>query len=663
MTPSADYRLTRLAPAKPLHRGIDARLHALIGRAKRRSSLGRQLQAEGEKIHALAAELREKSEAHLSADLAHFRSRFQRAGSIDADFTNQALAAVAETARRKLGLAPYPVQLMAALAVQRGFLIEMATGEGKTLTVALAAALAGWAGQPCHVLTANDYLAARDAAWLAPFYAACGLASGWVGSEMKPCKRRENYARAVVYTTSKEAVADFLRDRLQLGPLAQSTRRMIRTLLRPGSDPREGLVQRGLHTAIVDEADSALIDEAVTPLIISRKQENLVLQEACARAYRIAASLESGIDYTVDEKFQDLELKPAGLARIRSGREELPGIWRGEQRALELVKQALRARELFHLGKQYVVENGEIVIVDEFTGRLMHQRTWREGLHQAVEAKEGLQVSAPAETLARLSFQRFFRFYQKLSGLSGTVSEAAPEIWHIYRLPIVRIPTHRPCMRIELPDRIFSTAAQKWDAIVEEIGRRHATRQPLLVGTRSVQASEMLGARLVAKGLAFELLNATRHREEANIIAGAGEQARITIATNMAGRGTDIKLGPLVPEIGGLHVILTERHDSRRIDRQLMGRAARQGDPGSAQAFVSLEDELPVRHAPGWLRLQVRAALAARAPGAAKLAGRLVDRAQRHAERAAFKQRRAVLEMDRWVEDSLAFAGAELPAG
>ena len=307
-----------------------------------------------------------------------------------------------------------------------------------------------------------------------------------------------------------------------------------------------------------------------------------------------------------------------------------------------------------------MVAEEKIVIVDEFTGRLMHQRTWREGLHQAVEAKEGVPVTTPAETLARLSFQKFFRFYRKLSGLSGTVWESGPEVWQIYRLPVVRIPTHRPCQRVELPDRVFATAEEKWSAIAEDIAKRHARRQPVLIGTRSVAASEQLAERLAARGLPFNLLNATRHREEAEIVARAGEPGRITVATNMAGRGTDIKLGDGVVELGGLHVLLTERHESRRIDRQLMGRAARQGDPGSAQAFTSLDDELPMRHSPGWLRERTRTALAAGWPGAKRVAVALIDSAQRHSESTAFRQRRQVLQNDVWVEESLAFAGSGL---
>jgi preprotein translocase subunit SecA len=656
MKPTADHRRTALITPRKLHRGLDASVHALIGRSARGRAESK-LHAEAAQIHALAAQFAEESEEKLRERLAEARRNFRRGDALNESTVQQALAAVAVAARRQLGLTPYIVQIMGALAVQRGCLLEMATGEGKTLTIALAAVLAGWTGQPCHILTANDYLASRDAESLGPFYQRCGLTAGCVLGEMPAPDRAANYRRDLTYTTSKEVVADFLRDRLQLGPLVHSTRRLLRVMLQPGAASEHQLVLRGLHTAIVDEADSALIDESVTPLIISREQENEPLRQACEIAHRLASGLTPGVDYQAETQRQEIFLLPAGLANLARHAAELPGMWGGAQRRAELVKQALRAREFFQLGKQYVVQEGKIVIVDEFTGRLMHQRTWQEGLHQAVEAKEGIAVTTPAATLARLSFQRFFRFYRKLSGLSGTVWEAAPEVWQMYRLPVVRIPTNRPCLRVEPADRVFATAAEKWGAIVEEIVARHALGQPLLIGTRSIAMSERLAAMLEARGLTFALLNALRHREEAAIVAEAGGRGWITIATNMAGRGTDIALGPGVPALGGLHVVLTERHESRRIDRQLMGRAARQGDPGSAQAFVSLEDELPSRHAANWLRERVRGALAAQVPGAARVAKKLIDFAQQRAERSAYGQRRAVLEMDSWVEQSLGFAG------
>jgi len=332
-------------------------------------------------------------------------------------------------------------------------------------------------------------------------------------------------------------------------------------------------------------------------------------------------------------------------------------LWRGPARLTDLIRQALTAREFFLKGKQYVVQDGKVVIVDEFTGRMMPMRRWRDGLHQMIEAKEGVEVSPRDQTLARLSFQRFFRSFRRLSGMTGTAREAADEFWHLYRLPVIVIPTNRPCIRRELPDRIFPDWSSKWSALVEEIVNLHAQGRPVLVGTRSIATSEELAEKLAARGLPFSLLNASRHREEAQIVSEAGQRGRITIATNMAGRGTDIKLGAGVATLGGLHVLATERHESHRIDRQLYGRAARQGDAGSAQAFVSMEDELVKRFVPGIARRQVESVVRhARAP-AEKLAGATFALAQFRAQRMAFRQRRSVLKYDTWLAESLSFAG------
>jgi preprotein translocase subunit SecA len=335
----------------------------------------------------------------------------------------------------------------------------------------------------------------------------------------------------------------------------------------------------------------------------------------------------------------------------------LGGVWTGPRRREELVNQALTARHFYLRDQQYVIQDGEVVIVDEFTGRLMPDRTWRDGLHQAVEAKERLEVNPPKDTFARLSFQRFFRLYRRLAGMTGTAAEARGEFWQIYNRPVVVVPTHRPCRREQRPDRVFATETDKWDAIVAEISRLHETGRPILVGTRSVGASEQLSERLTAVGLDHQVLNAVRHAEEAQITAEAGQPGRITVATNMAGRGTDIKLGRGVAELGGLHVLATERHESARIDRQLYGRSARQGDPGSAQAMVSLDDELIVRHAP-ILAATVRAR---HGRGGGEITSRttrwLFDKAQARARRLALRQRKAVLRTDDWLDEYLGFAG------
>jgi preprotein translocase subunit SecA len=658
--PALDYHDTALAAPPPLHAGLDRMLHGLQGRTARRGAINRELHRQAAAIHTRAAALQSAPDEELHRLLRDAQTRFRRGETLHDSELEEAFATIAEAARRQLGLQPYPVQIMGALGVTRGQFIEMATGEGKTLTVALAAVAAGWCGRPCHILTANDYLAARDADWLRPFYALCGLSVGAVTGEMKDCERRQNYHRDLTYSTAKEVLADFLRDRLRLGAYANATRRLIRAIYQAHAQSEGELVMRGVHTAIIDEADSALIDEAVTPLLISCKPENHPLTEAAQAAHGLVAEFQRGRDYVIEEKTQEITVTPTGVARLDEPSRALPGMWRAGPRRLELVEQALRAREFFHLGKQYVISEGEIVIVDESTGRLMPQRTWREGLHQAIEAKEGLTVTAPAETLARLSFQRFFRLYRRLSGLSGTAAEAAAELWHLYTLPVQRIPTHRPCIRVELPDRVFASDDEKWDSIVAEIAARQTRRQPVLVGTRSIAASEALATRLELRGIAFNLLNATRHRDEATIVSAAGEPGRITIATNMAGRGTDIKLAPGVAELGGLHVIMTERHESRRIDRQLIGRSARQGEPGSAQAFVSLDDELLRRHAPQWLRERARGALRAGLPQAERLAARLIRMAQRRSEQQAFRQRQQVLKTDTWADEALGFAGPDI---
>jgi preprotein translocase subunit SecA len=586
----------------------------------------------------------------LALEITARREELTRQAEPPDETLHRALALAAVTSRRTLGFAPYPVQIMGALAIAHGFLAEMATGEGKTLTVALAAAVAGWGQRPVHVITANDYLAERDAENLRHFYQACGLTVGCVTGEMKPEERAENYGAAITYTTPKEVLADFLRDRLKMEQLYHPGRRVLRALTQR-KNAGEDFVLRGLHRAILDEADNVLIDEAVTPLIISAQVENEPLRQACHFAAELAAQLRPGVDYDVDRKYRDIQIRQSAEARMNTLAARLPPMWRAPQRQSELLKLSLIAREFYHPGIHYVVQEGKLELVDEFTGRIMPNRTWQQGLQQAIEAKERLEISKPNETAASLSFQRFFRCYPRLAGVSGTAFEAAEELWQIYHLAVVRIPTHRPCLRRQAPLRAFSTEAEKWTMVLEEIHDVHATGRPVLVGTRSVRASEMLSEKLHALGLEHRLLNATRNREEAEIIRHAGERDRITIATNMAGRGTDIVLGPGVAELGGLHVIGTEMHGSGRVDRQLFGRAARQGDPGSAGMFASLEDDLIQRCLPP---VAVQTLKEGVTPW---LVPQAFSYAQRTAEKLAFRQRRSVLRSDRWLDENLSFAG------
>jgi preprotein translocase subunit SecA len=648
------YARTRAAVPGKLPQGLDAVAHSVAGVLGHRVSL-QALRKEAEKIQELARGWRDTRDGHLAEEMRRLREVFRRRGRECQLMEAAALGIVVEAARRKIGLEAHTEQIMGALAIRGGNLAEMATGEGKTLTIALAAIAPGWSARPVHILTANDYLAGRDAKSFGAFYRFCGVSVANVSGEMDQAERRERYQAAVVYTTAKEIVADFLRDRLRLGTLVEPGRRLVRAVLQPRRDLAGQIVMRGLHTAIVDEADHAMIDEAVTPLIISRQVANAPLVEASRTACEIASEFVAGADYRVDRRFKEVELTPRAKEKVAGAARNLPGIWQGRARGNDLVRQALQAREFFHPDQQYVISDGKLVIVDESTGRLMPQRTWSEGLHQAIEAKEGLEISAPAETMARMSFQRFFRLFYRLSGLTGTAKEAATEFWHIYHLPVIRIPNHRPCIRREHADRVFATEKQKWQAVVKEIVTRHARHQPILVGTRSVDASEHLAELLKARGLNFSLLNATRHAEEAAIIARAGGRSKITIATNMAGRGTDIRLESGVAELGGLHVIATERHESKRVDRQLFGRAARQGDPGSAQAFVSMEDELLARHLPALVRKRVKAGLSGGIPGLGGVARLAVRRAQRSSERLAYQQRRSVLRNDTKLDESLAF--------
>ena len=660
LIPSIDYRKTALPKPQKLYSGLDAVVNNIIGLRARRKSIALSLRLEAEAIDALSAQFAALNDHHLQEQLLHCRDQFRRGKQEANACLMTAMAAIREAADRKLGLRPFVVQLMGALAMYRGNLAEMATGEGKTLTAGITAILWAWTRYPCHIITVNDYLVQRDAEWLSPLYHFCGIRVGYVTGPMSPQERLKAYGCDITYTSSKEVTADFLRDCLHLGDLRDPTRRLIRHLLSPRKAQEDGIVMRGLHSAIIDEADSVLIDEAVTPLIISTMRKNQALKEVVSLAKDLSDPLTKDEDYTVNLRYRDIEFTTNGKDKLKDLSAPLPGIWKAPSRRTELVKHALVAREFYHLGKQYLIKDNKIVIVDEFTGRSMPQRTWREGMHQAIEAKEGLEITDPTDIVARISFQRFFRLYQRMAGMTGTASEAANEFWHIYHLPVISIPPNRPCIRQQYPDRLFATQAEKWDAVVNEIQTVHSTGRPILVGTRSIITSEYLAERLAAHGLRFQLLNAVKHQEEAMIVAVAGESGRITIATNMAGRGTDIKLGQNVPGLGGLHVIATERHESQRVDRQLFGRSARQGDPGSAQAFMSLEDDIFARYLPPLLIRWLSKAFSKNHPLNTFKTKTGIHFAQSTAEKLAFKMRKGVLKTDDWMEDSLGFGYSEL---
>ena len=651
------YRHVEVRESAKIHKGFDAIAHNIVGRFKRRKKNFEELVNLAEAVEAEADRFKELKNEALKEELRKFRELFRRKkAKVDDEELAIALAAVREAAARKTGLRPYKEQLIGALALHKGYLAEMATGEGKTLTASLAAILNGWSGLPCHVITVNDYLAERDAKWFKELFSFCKVTVGYVVGEMEPHERKRNYNHDVVYTTSKEICADFLRDRIQLMMVKESTRCVLRKLLSPSGSHADRLTMRGMHTAIIDEADSVLIDEAVTPLIISRQNDNEFQHGAAESARKIAQNLELDTHYTIDPLYKEVTLLDSADEVMDEVLETIPVQWRNLARRHEIVKQAISAKEFFHLGKQYIIKDGKIVIVDESTGRPMPMRSWGEGLHQAIEAKENVELTPPNETIARMSFQRFFRLFKRLSGMSGTAKEGAGEFWKIYQLPVMQIPTHKPCIRAHLPEQVFKTQEDKWSAILDEIIKVHATERPILIGTRTIQASEHLAGLLKERGMAFNLLNATNTKDEASIVANAGHRGLITIATNMAGRGTDIKLSKDVAELGGLHVIATERHESQRVDRQLFGRAGRQGDPGSCISFVSLEDELYQRFSPAPVRWLVDRVSTDLIPE--RISKIVMTACQYASQHIAFKQRCSVLRKDNWLDEALSFAGS-----
>ncbi|MDR0575956.1 MAG: preprotein translocase subunit SecA [Candidatus Accumulibacter sp.] len=604
------------------------------------------------RVNALETQMRAMDEAALRAAMRTQALRLQTGGLREAPVA-QAFAVVREASRRVLGLRHHDVQLLGAWALLRGQIAEMATGEGKTLAATLAVCAAAASGAAVHVVTVNDYLAERDARDNAPLYAFFGLTLGVVKQDMPADDRRRQYARDVVYVSNKELTFDYLKDRIALGDVSAARLKLLR--LRGGAGAPSPLL-RGLHLAIVDEADSVLIDEARTPLIISETLPNDLGEAIYHEAIDIAGHLESNVHFH-QGRDREIWLTPAGeaeSARLAAGK---AGVWTSPLWQRELIGKALSALHLFHRDRHYLLADGKVQIVDESTGRVMPDRTWERGLHQMIEAKEGCEISGERRTLSQITYQRFFGRYLLLGGMTGTAREVAPELKRVYDLPVTKIPTHQPPRRIRLPDRVFATSRERWEAVSARALEIAGEGRAVLVGTRSVEASERLARIFEARGAAHTVLNARQDACEAETVARAGEPGRITVATNMAGRGTDIKLSPEVERAGGLHVILTEFHESARIDRQLFGRSARQGNPGSVEAIVSLEDELFQRFLPPL----ARAALAARLRGGsapnAHLFRLLVAFAQARAQARDRRVRLDTLRRDRQWLRALGFVG------
>src|SRR5438874_1425990 len=510
-------------------------------------------------------ELRERAD--------HLRERARNGEDLDA-LLAESFAITREAANRTIGQRHFDVQLSGGMVLHDGSIAEMKTGEGKTLTATLPIVLNSFKGNGVHLVTVNDYLAKRDAEWMRPVYEALGVSVGVIQSNMpddwEQTNRRAAYACDITYGTNSEFGFDYLRDNMAV-ELAQT-------------------VQRGHWFAIVDEVDSILIDEARTPLIISGQPEQAA--ETYYSFARVVSDLQLGDDYEVDEKFQQAAPTEEGVTKVERAL-KIENLYAPENGQLvNHLIQAIKAKELYKRDDEYVVVHGEVKIVDEFTGRIMEGRRWSEGLHQAVEAKENVKIQEENVTVATVTIQNYFRMYKKLSGMTGTALTEANEFHDIYKLEVVPIPTHRPMVRMDQNDQIYRTKDEKFAAVVDDIVDRHATGQPVLVGTISVEVSEHLSTLLGRRGIPHEVLNAKNHEREALIIENAGLPGAVTIATNMAGRGVDIKLGPGVADLGGLYVLGTERHESRRIDNQLRGRSGRQGDPGESRFYLSAQDEV-----------------------------------------------------------------------
>ncbi|MEP5763600.1 MAG: DEAD/DEAH box helicase [Halieaceae bacterium] len=603
------------------------------------------------RINQADAGLEEMDDASLKQKLEELRYSLLRDG-IKPDLVYSTFALIRQYAKRVLGMTYYDVQLFGGWVIVNGNMAEMATGEGKTFTCTLAAATAALAGVPVHVITTNEYLALRDAEEMGRLYEALGLSVAVVLETMSTSKKREAYLADIVYCTNKQIAFDYLRDRLM------SRNQSGRLSLQFGDAYQsDQLVLRGLCFAILDEADSVLIDEARTPLILSRMHEDEERRSVYEQALEFAEAMEEGRHFRLDHREQSLCLTDEARDWLSNQGAALEGVWCGARHREQLIRQALSALHFFEKDYHYLVRNAKVEIIDRSTGRVMADRSWQQGLHQLVELKEGCPMTGQRETLASIAYQRFFRRYLRLAGMSGTLQQVRGEMRSVYGQHVIPVPRHRPCLRRDLGCVLHGRSQDKWLAVFKLILEMHKTGQPVLVGTCSVRDSELLGKLLNRRKLAYRILNARQDKEEAEIVATAGQHGQITLATNMAGRGTDIKLGPGVEELGGLHVICTECNEEHRVDQQLYGRSARQGNPGSYQRVLSLNDLIIQNTYPSWLlRLLGRYTIGGRSlPD--RLARCLIWLPQRICNKRYRLQRREVARMDESLGKTLAYSG------
>ncbi len=584
----------------------------------------RRLQPIVDQINALEPSIVDLSDADLAQKTTYFREQLSQGKTLD-DILPEAYAVVREASRRRIGQRHFDVQLIGGIVLHQGKISEMKTGEGKTLTATLPLYLNALSGKGAHLVTVNDYLARRDSEWMSPIYTSLGLTVGCLQNNMTDAERKKIYACDIVYATNNELGFDYLRDNMKFR--------------------LQDYVQRDLNFAIVDEVDSILIDEARTPLIISGSADKS--SRLYVDADRVISKLKKEADYEVDEKARTAQFTESGNDKIEAAF-SIANLYAIEN--LELLhhcNQALRAHSLFKRDVDYVVKDGQVLIVDEFTGRILPGRRYSDGLHQALEAKEHVEIERESQTLASITLQNYFRLYKKLAGMTGTAMTEAEEFYKIYKLNVISIPTNRPMIRIDQPDLMFLGKEAKYKAIVEDVKERHAKGQPILIGTIAIETSELLSTILKAHGIPHEVLNAKQHAREAEIVAHAGERGRVTIATNMAGRGTDIKLTLESIEAGGLYILGTERHESRRIDNQLRGRSGRQGDPGESRFYISFEDDLIRIFAGDTLKKNMqRFGMKEDEVIESSFASRTIERSQEKVEKHNFEIRKHLLEYD-----------------
>ena len=593
------------------------------------------------------------NDAELQQSIKTYRQQ-RRLKGLDKKGVAEGFALVRELSQRTLGLRHHDCQMQGGWVMLNGMVAEMETGEGKTITAALPAAVMAMSGFPVHIITVNDYLAQRDADILRPLYQALGLSVGVVTSSTEVDNKKQAYDCNITYCTNKTLVFDYLRDRMALKNNNNYLRLAIAKFAHT-QEQNQPLLLRGLYFAILDEIDSILIDEARTPLVISGEGGRFQEEFFYRQAYDIAMQLNQPADYQI--LCEEIRITDNGEKKLSQLAEKLGGVWLGKRRRKEAVILALRAINLLRRDEHYIIEDNKVVIIDEYTGRSMPDRFWGHGLQQLVEIKENCTVTGNRETLARISYQRFFRRYHLLAGMSGTAKEVSDELHDVYGLQVLTIPTHKPSQRQIEKTVICANQMQKWQRVTQKVKQLHQQGRPVLIGTRTIDASEQLSQLLTQHGVTHQLLNARQNNEEAEVIAVAGCYGRITIATNMAGRGTDIALDQAAKDVGGLHVILTEAHSSSRIDRQLYGRCARQGNPGSIQAIMAVDDEV-VKDIGGLLvKFLQRNPAFLRNNFGQWLARITILMAQKRLERMHFKMRCKMLEQDKQSEETLAFSG------